>query len=259
VRFIGEHRQGDAVVRVREEADEWVVEWEGLGVLRASRDGASHAFVPDLHLDPAGARKMERGVVAALVRHLRGRLTLHGSAVAIDGRAVVCVGASGAGKSTMAAALVRAGGELLADDMAAIELDPDPSVTPTEDHFSLDDAARAAVTSAEPDAVNGEGKWLVPAARVADAPRPLAAVLALRFGGEQPSVRPLRGLEVLAALVPCIPRFPTDDRARHEKELAQLERLATAGRVLELARPRQIDAIDRVVDLVQRVTQPNLK
>lgn len=45
---------------------------------------------------------------------------LHGSALAIDGRGVVLLGNKGAGKSTLTAAMVRAGMPMLADDHVAI-------------------------------------------------------------------------------------------------------------------------------------------
>ncbi len=253
--WLGEHRKGDAAVRVGERGDELVVEWEGLGTLVASRDGARHAFTPASGLDPEGARKIERGVVRALVRHLQGRLTLHGSAVVVDGRAVVCVGPSGAGKSTLAAMLVGAGGELLADDMAAIEVPGDAGapvvVAPSEDTFSLDDTSLEATGLRAPDVVNWEGKWLVPSAKIARSPAPLAAVLALRFDGEAPVVKPLRGLGVLAALVPCVPRFPTESVERHARELDQLEALARRGLVAELSRPRRIESARDTVEAVR--------
>ena len=56
------------------------------------------------------------GSVMAYAMCLRGLPVLHGSVVAIDGQAVGLLGTSGAGKSTLAAALVAAGGRLLADD-----------------------------------------------------------------------------------------------------------------------------------------------
>ncbi len=45
---------------------------------------------------------------------------LHGSALAIDGRVIVLLGNKGAGKSTLTAAMVRAGMPMLADDHVAI-------------------------------------------------------------------------------------------------------------------------------------------
>lgn len=50
----------------------------------------------------------------------RGLLVLHGNAVRVGDGCVICVGHSGAGKSTLAAALVRCGHTLVADDVCAI-------------------------------------------------------------------------------------------------------------------------------------------
>lgn len=49
------------------------------------------------------------------------RLLVHAGAVALDGQAVLFPGASGAGKSTMAAACVRRGLGYLSDEMVAVE------------------------------------------------------------------------------------------------------------------------------------------
>lgn len=57
----------------------------------------------------------------ATVLQLRGVLLLHACAVEVDGRAVLVMGAAGAGKSTTAAAFVRHGLALLTDDISAIE------------------------------------------------------------------------------------------------------------------------------------------
>ncbi len=51
-----------------------------------------------------------------------GALGLHGSAVAIDGRAYVFIGRSGAGKSTTAYELMCRGARLLADDMTVVDV-----------------------------------------------------------------------------------------------------------------------------------------
>lgn len=61
------------------------------------------------------------GFTAAL--QMKGALTLHSSVVAIEGRAVLILGVSGAGKSTTAAALVARGYPMVSDDVAVL-LDP---------------------------------------------------------------------------------------------------------------------------------------
>jgi hypothetical protein len=62
------------------------------------------------------------GPVMGFVMHLRGRLCLHASVVAISDHAVVLLGAAGAGKSTTAAAFSRLGFPVLSDDVAALEV-----------------------------------------------------------------------------------------------------------------------------------------
>jgi hypothetical protein len=54
--------------------------------------------------------------------HLRGIPPLHACAIDLGGRAIVIMGQPGAGKSTTAAAFVRAGYAVLADDTAALEI-----------------------------------------------------------------------------------------------------------------------------------------
>lgn len=58
-----------------------------------------------------------------LVLFQRGVFLLHGSAVKIDQKAIVFLGQPGAGKSTTAAAFVKAGFTILSDDMTAIGFD----------------------------------------------------------------------------------------------------------------------------------------
>lgn len=60
------------------------------------------------------------GPILALALRRRGRVCLHASAVEWHGKAVLFVGSAGAGKSTTAAAMVRHGARLIADDICAL-------------------------------------------------------------------------------------------------------------------------------------------
>ncbi len=61
------------------------------------------------------------GPVLGVLLRYRGVICLHASAVSINGRAVAFLGAPGAGKSTIAAALAQRGHLVLADDITALE------------------------------------------------------------------------------------------------------------------------------------------
>lgn len=69
------------------------------------------------------------GPVIACWFHRSGSLVLHGSAVAIGGRAHVFLGDKGSGKSTTAAALIAAGFPLIADDVVVLDRRPDGEIS----------------------------------------------------------------------------------------------------------------------------------
>lgn len=64
------------------------------------------------------------GSVLAFVLRLRGVACIHGSAIAIGGKAVAVVGPSGSGKSSTAASFARLGYAVLTDDLIALRETP---------------------------------------------------------------------------------------------------------------------------------------
>ena len=91
-------------------------------------------------------RQVLLGVCAGVLLHQRGLLTLHASAVALDGRAVAFVGPKGWGKSTTAAALHRRGHALLTDDVLALDLRPGaPFALPAFPQIKLREQAATAL------------------------------------------------------------------------------------------------------------------
>lgn len=68
------------------------------------------------------------GPIIALVLHSKNFLTLHASCASLDGKAVAFMGDKGAGKSTIMAATIAAGHQLVADDIAALRRDADIDV-----------------------------------------------------------------------------------------------------------------------------------
>jgi hypothetical protein len=69
------------------------------------------------------------GPALAILLHQRGFLVLHASGVAINGGVAAFLGRSGRGKSTMAAALVKRGHTLFADDIVSISFVSDRPIS----------------------------------------------------------------------------------------------------------------------------------
>jgi hypothetical protein len=63
------------------------------------------------------------GPVLAVLLYQQGRFLLHGSAVAVEGEAVLFLGSAGCGKSTMAATLHARGYGLATDDVAVLRVE----------------------------------------------------------------------------------------------------------------------------------------
>lgn len=101
-------------------ADGFTLSWPIAG--RFHYDGADLRISPTHGARPEFLQVPILGSVMSLILHYRGLLVLHAAVVDIDGRAAIFMGDKGAGKSTLAAALVRAGFRLLSDDIAALEI-----------------------------------------------------------------------------------------------------------------------------------------
>lgn len=111
----------DGATAFRFEPTRQYLSWQAVGtflISDASRIDVDPA--PDVD-DPLLAFPL-LGPVMALLLHQRGLLILHASAIAIGGRSVVFLGDKGAGKSTTAGAMIRAGHLLLTDDVVALDL-----------------------------------------------------------------------------------------------------------------------------------------
>ena len=196
----------------------WVTEIEGVGLTALSTADARLAiawgdecrFLFDvstrtLHWwapDPADRafQRLLLDTVCYLVALELGREALHAAGVVIDDRAVAIAASSGGGKSTLTAALLSAGAQLLSDDILVLELGSDgflahpgpplmsvPATQPLPGHEVLD--------------AFGDELWtLVP---VVTEPRRLEALVLLdrRSGAMGSSER------VTPSLLPVLPRL----------------------------------------------------
>lgn len=110
----------DSWAERRAEDNETLCVFSGVGRYLV-RAGGSVLVDADRDADFAAVRHLLLGPVLAHLLWQRGMFALHASALCIGGRTAAFVGVSGEGKSTLAAALVARGHELVCDDVAALE------------------------------------------------------------------------------------------------------------------------------------------
>ncbi|MFF2588526.1 HPr kinase/phosphorylase [Peribacillus butanolivorans] len=129
-------------------------------------------------------------------------LPIHGSAVAIDGKAYAIVGDSGAGKSTLASAFLKKGYQLMSDDVIPVTLTNEnvPIVTPSYpqqklwleslNHFEMDSNNFSPL-------IVREDKFAVPVQnQFVTEPLPLAGVFELVKGeNDEIEVKPIEHLQ----------------------------------------------------------------
>lgn len=203
--------------------------------------------------------------VAAITLAMRGMLPLHASTVVLHGKAWLIAGSTGAGKSTLTADLVKAGAQLLADDLTPVTLAPQPMAWRGRPAMRLhpDTCAGLAMDGVPEPTGDDRGKLLIrPSARAADKGWPIGGILLLGHAiGECPGpgekamaygsilFRPrivtalpnrakvregLLGLarSVPMALLPEVRQFDRRSQAeRVQQALATIGRLAESGHV----------------------------
>lgn len=261
VEWLADYSENGAVVfRIGCRGEEVLAEWSGIARLTARRDGTRARFEPIDGADKGALEKIRTGSAVLLIRHLQGKLALHGAVVGEGGRAVALLGQSGQGKSTLAAALCAAGATLYADDAIALETAEGPRwfVTPLENSHWLDAPARRALGATDtPDTV---GKWALPALSIGTAPAVVVAIVDLNFDDRAPPglVR-TSGLDAMAALIPQAIRFALDDGDRHKRELAILAELVASVPTYRLDRPRDFAQLPSTVRSIATLLKTDLE
>ncbi|MBZ9821132.1 HPr kinase/phosphorylase [Mesorhizobium sp. CA4] len=201
------------------------------------------------------------GPVMALALHGRGLLVLHASAIAVGGRSVILMGDKGAGKSTTAGAMIRAGHRLLTDDVVALDLsDPErPMILPGFPQLKLAADAAGAIRLEQAE-VRPQVHPQIDKAQhrlhdgfAADAV-PVSRIHVLERGGRA-AISPLTGAAALPAIIKFsyITRFgrqalPGDFAAAHLRQCAHV-----AGRVgaSRLEVPAGLARIDEAVAAIE--------
>lgn len=187
--------------------------------------------------DPAWQRVVLDSVLTTAVL-ARGFEALHAAVVAVDARgAVALVGGRGAGKTSTALALLRAGGLLVADDVGVLSREDAAAVHPGPRVMNVPTAAAsAAPADGRVLADFGDERWIeLPAHRCVTAPLTLRSVVVLDRTaptGTAPVMAPV------AFPAPALLAHALDSGAgRRAARFARLADLADAVPVLTLRAP----------------------
>lgn len=221
-------------------------------------DGRHVLVEPDARAEPVHVRGF-LGTVLTGVLHQRGRLVLHAGAILGHAGAVLIGGFSGGGKSTLLAALAARGHQVLADDVAAIEINRDgqPSVFPGVPRVNLwkDALARLGRSHAGLDQIrSGEEKFAVPVAPLPDGfPKAVRALYVLRTWDQcSVAVEELNGASAFR-LICAQTRNVHVVRALGMQTVHFHAAAAMASRICvnRVSRPRQANSLPELVALVE--------
>lgn len=188
---------------------------------------------------------------------LRGLVCLHASGVVVNGGAVLFLGASGKGKSTLASLFGLHGHPILTDDIAAIRHDADhiwvspgyPALRLYPESLPVSDVARRV----SPIAPDWDKLFLhldVSDFHFAQHPAPLSRIYVLADRDDQPLIESLSVLKALPLLVENNYLAPVSQHQDYQHDFAVLAEVAKRVPVRGLVVPNGIDKLPRLYDIV---------
>jgi hypothetical protein len=226
---------------------------EPAGHLLWARDYGRVLISPDgleLLCDPDPANAEWASIVASqalpLAATLRGLEVMHASGVVVNGGAVLLSGSAGAGKSSLAAALIRVGGQLLSDDAVALQLRDGALIAHAgsvalqlrqaeDERLSISERAALGDPAGN---IEGKRRYL---SDEAPAPAPLAGMFLLERTSRQPAVERLTAanpFELIASTFNLSVRTP--ERLLHQLDVVSA--IASRGLVHRLRVQPDVDA-----------------
>jgi hypothetical protein len=201
--------------------------------------------------------------ILGLLLHHRDYLTLHASAVEIDGGVAAFVGPKGMGKSTTASVFYERGHRILSDDMIACRprQEEETRVDPGFPWMKLGDEALRGILGRGGDnlerTVPGSSKRIVPLGeQQPNRPLPLRHIYVLGYHDEADSqgvrVEPIGSKQAcLFLLSQSFVQMLLNEHSPHPQHLNQCAALPRRVPVSALLRPRSIDALSSVYDTVR--------
>ncbi|MEL7198553.1 MAG: serine kinase [Pseudomonadota bacterium] len=200
------------------------------------------------------------GPVMAWALNSIGLFVLHASTVQVNGRTIAFLGDKLAGKSTTAAAFVRAGHSLVTDDLLAIEMTKGkrPMCRPAFPQVKLEDKAAKSViidgADAQPLVMEGFPKRQHRLETMVTSATSIDCLVRLERGGNEPVFEALPTPQAIDCLArfSYMPRFASAPwtKADDHKHFSHCVGLADQSLVGRLQVPDDLERLDETVDLV---------
>lgn len=224
------------------------------------RNGAEIVFDPAPDADADLVQLFLTGSAFGALLLQRGLLPLHGSAIATPNGAVLFVGSSGNGKSTLAGAFHQRGYPVLSDDVSAITITEGlpPQVLPAYPRLLLwgDAVARIGVPGAGLRPAHArDDKFQVPVAQgFASEATPLHAIYVLTpTNGTGLKLTPLAGFAKLQSLIDNTYRLQfLAGMGLRDWHFRQIGALAQHTHVARAERPAAAYLLDELVELLEK-------
>ncbi len=181
--------------------------------------------------------------------------SLHASAVEVAGKAVVLLGDSGYGKSTLTAALIQRGALLITDDLLVLdECDGSYEAAPGARRLKLapETANTLGITWDSVPMVDGSGKFVyaIDESKCASSSIPIDGIVLLTPLATHARVEPVSLAEATRAVLGATfnPLHTQPDRLT--RLMHNAEKIARGTRIVRMHVPRDLPAIDNVAALI---------
>lgn len=250
----------DGSIRVRLYLGEagHTLQYDDTGTFLIASDGHEITWSPGSDPDPECVRLDVLGRVLPLALQLQGHLCLHASAVALDDRAIAFIAPKFHGKSTLAQAVVNAGGSLVTDDVLPVDPGDQVQVLPGVQRTRLwADSARF-VGVGQPTEPGGKLYVDLHPSQLSNAPLPLEAIYLLSPGTSDAGTTAAGDRDALSQL------HATMELVRHSKlgpltsgrgAAEVLDRAAEVATRIPVYRLQMKRDFGRLGDLVERLLE----
>ena len=226
------------------------------------RNGNEITIEPYINADHEAVRLYLLGSSFGVLLHQRGFLPLHGSGIATNRGAVIFVGASGIGKSSLAGAFHRRGYQALADDVCAINVNSKGAaqVWPAYPRIHLWADALVKLGEEPGDfqrAYYKRDKYELPLRNFSMDPATIFAVYAIHLWQDE-GIRAtdLKGFDKIQELTANTYRLRFLNAIHLEQHFRQIQTLARQVRVVRVTRPQQPFLLEEMADLIEKDFNP---